>query len=116
MVRGGTITADQPDNRAQCIIATHGQTSRTRHHNRSQKVRRENRQHEPLGEPKTNAWAPPETKDIDDEDEVSDCDNSISPGPKSSDSESDSSTDEEATDKSKAIHARDHKKREQEKK
>jgi hypothetical protein len=66
MVRGGTITADQSDNRAKSIIATHGQTSKTMHHNLSQKVRRENRQHEPLGEPKTNDWAPPETKDNDD--------------------------------------------------
>jgi hypothetical protein len=97
MVRGGTITADQSENRAQSRIAMHGQTSKTRHHNRSQKVRRENQQQEPLGDPKTNAWAPPETKDNDDEeDESDDSDNSISPGSTSSDSESDSSTDKEA--------------------
>jgi hypothetical protein len=69
MVQDGTLTDDQSDNRAQSIIATHRQTSKTRHHNRSQKVRRENRLHEMLGKPKTNAWAPPETKDNDDGDE-----------------------------------------------
>jgi hypothetical protein len=62
MVRGGTLTADQSDNRAQIRIATHGHTSKTRHHNRSQKVRQENQQQEPLGDPKINAWAPPEKK------------------------------------------------------
>jgi hypothetical protein len=40
----------------------------------------------------------------------------ISAGPKSSESESESSTEKEATAKSKAIHARYHVKREQEKK
>jgi hypothetical protein len=74
MVRGGTITADQSDNHAQSRISTHGQNSKTRHHNRSQKVRRENQQQESLGDPKTNAWAPPETKDNDDEEE--NCDDS----------------------------------------
>jgi hypothetical protein len=57
MVRGGAITTDQSDNPAQSRITTHGQNSKTRHHNRSQKVRRENQQQEPLGDPKTNAWA-----------------------------------------------------------
>jgi hypothetical protein len=69
MVRGGTITADQSDNRVHSRIATHGQNSKTRHHNRSQKVRRENQQQEPLGDPKTNTWATPETQDNDDEEE-----------------------------------------------
>jgi hypothetical protein len=120
MVRGGTINADQSRNNAQRIIATHGQTSKLRHHNRSQKVRRENQQQQALAEPKINAWPPPETKDNDDEDEKSDdsddSENFLSPGPKSSDSEGESSTDEEATAKSTAIHARDHLKKEQEKK
>jgi hypothetical protein len=52
MVRGGTINADQYHNDAQSIIATHGQISKTRHHNRSRKVRRENQQQQALGEPK----------------------------------------------------------------
>jgi hypothetical protein len=67
MVRGGTFNADQSHNHAKSIIATHGQTSKTRHHNRSRKVRRENQQQQALGEPKINAWAPPETKDNEDE-------------------------------------------------
>jgi hypothetical protein len=57
----------------------------------------------------------------DDEDRESDnSDSVITPGPESSDSESDSgseiSTEKTANVKSKAIHARDHWKREQEKK
>jgi hypothetical protein len=61
--------------------------------------------------------APPETKDNDDEDEKSDDSEKLhSPGPESSDSESKSSTHEEATAKYKAIHARDPLKKEQEKK
>jgi hypothetical protein len=116
MVRGGTINADQSHNHAQSIIATHGQTSKTRHHNRSWKVRRENQQQQALGEPKINAWEPPETKDNGDEDKTSDdSEKSIGPGPMLSDIEieSESSTDEEANDNSKAIHTRDHSKREQ---
>jgi hypothetical protein len=69
MVRGETLTADQSDNLAQIRIATHGQNSKTRHHNRSQKLRRENQQQEPLGDPKTNAWGASETKDNEDEEE-----------------------------------------------
>jgi hypothetical protein len=57
MVRGGTINADESHNDTQSIIATHGRTSKTRHHNRSRKVRRENQQQQALGEPKDNAWA-----------------------------------------------------------
>jgi hypothetical protein len=67
MVRGGSITADQSDNRAQIRIARHGQNSKSRHHNQSQQVRRENRQEQPLGDPKTNAWEAAETQDKDDE-------------------------------------------------
>jgi hypothetical protein len=52
MVRGGTINADQSHNDTQSIIATHRRTSKTRHHNRSRKVRRENQQQQSLGEPK----------------------------------------------------------------
>jgi histone H3 len=116
MMRGGTLNADQSHNHAQSIIATHGQISKTRRHNRSQKVRRGNQQQQALGKPKINAWAPPETKDNGDEDETSDdSEKSLSRGPMSSDSESESSTDEEATAKSKAIQARDHLKKEQEK-
>jgi hypothetical protein len=117
MVRGGTITADQSYNRAKSRIATHGQNSKNRHHNRSQKVIRENQQQEPLGDPKTNAWGASEKKDNEDEEEeIDDIEKLVSPGPQSSDSESDSSTNKEATAKSKAIHAKDHKKREKKKK
>jgi hypothetical protein len=119
VVWGGTINADQSHNHAQSIIATHGKNSKTRHHNRSRKVRRENQQQQALGEPKINAWTPPEIQDNGDEDETSDdSEKSLRPGPMSSDSESESesSTDEEASAKSKAIHARDHLKKEQEKK
>jgi hypothetical protein len=121
MVRGGTINADQSHNDAQSIIATHGRTSKTRHHNRSRKVRRENQQQQALGEPKQNAWAATDPQENDDEDRASDdSENAIRPGPMSSDSESESesesSTDKKANAKSKAIHARDHWKREQEKK
>jgi hypothetical protein len=116
MVRGKTINADQSHNHAQSIIATHGQTSKTRHHNRSRKVRRENQQQQALGEPEKNAWAPPETKDNGDEDTTSDdSEKSIGPGPMLSESESERSTDEEANAKSKAIHTRYHLNREQEK-
>jgi hypothetical protein len=120
-VRGGTINADESHNDTQSIIATHGRTSKTRHHNRSRKVRRENQQQQALGEPKDNAWAPTEPPKNDDEDRESDnSDNAFSPGPESSDSESDSgsesSTKKMANVKSKAIHTRDHWKREQEKK
>jgi hypothetical protein len=120
MARGGTLNAGQSHNHAQIIIATHGQTSKTRHHNQSRKVRHENQQQQALGEPKINAWAPPETKDNGEEDETSDdIEKSLIPGPMSSDSESESeiesSTDEEANAKSKAIQARDHVKKEQEK-
>jgi hypothetical protein len=120
MVRGRTINADESHNDTQSIIATHGRTSKTRHHNRSRKARRENQQQQALGEPKENAWAPPEPPKNDDEDRESDnSENAILPGPESSDSESDigseSSTKKTANVKSKAIHARDHWKREQEK-
>jgi hypothetical protein len=111
MVRGGTINADQSHNDAQSIIVTHGQTSKTRHHNRSRKVRRENQQQQALGKPKKNAWAATEPKDNDDEDRASDdSENTIGPGPMSSDSasKSESSTDEKTNAKSKEIHARDH--------
>jgi hypothetical protein len=115
MVQGGTITADQSENIAQSRIAIHGQNSNNRHHNRSQNVRRENQQQEPLGDPNTNAWAACETKyNEDEEEEIDDSEKLVSPGPQSSDSESDNSTDNEATDKSKAIHDKDHNKREQE--
>jgi hypothetical protein len=120
MVRGGTINADQSHNDTQSIIATRGQTSKTRHHNQSRKFGRENHQQQALGEPKENAWAPTEPPKNDDEDrESDDSENVIRPGPESSDSESESeienSTDKMANVKSKAIHARDHWKREQEK-
>jgi uncharacterized membrane-anchored protein len=68
---------------------------------------------------KINAWATPESKDNGDEDKTNDdSEKYIGPGPMLSDSESEieSSTDDEANAKSKAIHARDHSKREQEKK
>jgi hypothetical protein len=95
----------------------HGYNSKSRHQNRSQKVRRENLQQQPLGEPNTNAWTAAETKDNEDEGKESDdIEQLLSPGPKSSDSDSDRSTEKEATNKSKEIHTRDHKKREQEKK
>jgi hypothetical protein len=105
------------ENRAQSRIATHGHNSKSRHHNRSQKVRRENQQQEQLNYPKANAWEPPKTQENDDEEQESDdSEKLVSPGPHSSDSEIYSSTDKEATAKSKATHAKDHKKREQEKK
>jgi hypothetical protein len=57
------------------------------------------------------------TKDNEDEEEESDdSEKSVSPGPKKGYSDSGISTDKEATAKSKAIHAKDHTKREQEKK
>jgi histone H3 len=117
---GGTINADQSHNDTQIIVATHGRTSKTRHHNRSRKVRRENKQQQALGEPKENAWAPTEPPINDDEDRASDeSENAIRPGPKSSyseiESESEIRTYKMANVKSKAIHARDHWKREQEK-
>jgi hypothetical protein len=116
MVRGGTINADESHNETQSIIATLVRTTKTRHHNRSRKVRRENQQQQALGEPKDNAWAQTEPSTNDDEDRESDnSDNAIPPGPESSDSESDSgsesSSEKTANVKSKAIHARDHWKR-----
>jgi hypothetical protein len=94
MVRGGTINADESHNVTQSIIATHGRTSKTRHHNRSRKVRRENQQQQALGELKNNAWARTEPPTNDDEDRESDnSDNAIPPGPESSDSESDSGSE-----------------------
>jgi hypothetical protein len=58
MVRGGTINnAEESHNETKSIIAKHGHTSKTQHHNRSRKVRRENQQQQALGEPKDNAWA-----------------------------------------------------------
>jgi hypothetical protein len=118
MVRGGTINADQSHNDAQSIIATHGRTSKIRNNNRSRKVRRENQQQQALGKPKQNAWAATEPQENDDEDRESDySENAIRAGPMSRDSgsESESSTNKKANAKSKAIHARDHWKREQEK-
>jgi hypothetical protein len=57
------------------------------------------------------------TSKNDDEDRASDdSENAICPGPRLRDSESESSTDKKANAKSKAIHVRDHWKREQEKK
>jgi hypothetical protein len=102
------------------LIATHGRTSKKRRHNRSRKVRRKNQQQQALGEPKENAWEAKEPPKNDDEDRASDdSENAIRPGPMLSDSESESesesSTDKMANAKSKAIHARDHWKREQEK-
>jgi histone H3/H4 len=121
MVRGGTTNTEECHNDTQSMIATLGRTTKTRHHNRSQKVRREIQQQQALGEPKDNAWARTEPPMNDDEDRESDnSDNEIPPGPESSDSESDSGSESNsekmANVKSKAIHARDHWKREQEKK
>jgi hypothetical protein len=91
MVQGGTINADESHNDTPSIIATQGHISKTRHHNRSRKVRRENQQQQALGEPKDNAWARTEPPKNDDEDRESDnSDNAIPPGPESRDSESDS--------------------------
>jgi hypothetical protein len=121
MVQGGTINADESHNDTQSIISTYGRTSKTRHHNQSRKVRRENQQQQALGEPKDNAWARTEPPKNDDEDRESDnSDNAVSPGPELRDIEkesgSESSTEKTANFKSKAIHARDHWKKEQEKK
>jgi hypothetical protein len=94
MVRGGTINDDESHNVIESIIARQGHTSKTRHHNRSRKVRRENQQQQALGEPKDNAWARTEPPKNDDEDRESDnSDNAIPPGPQLSDSESDSGSE-----------------------
>jgi hypothetical protein len=118
MVRGGTINTEESHNDTQSMIATLGQTTKTRHHNRSRKVRREIQQQQALGEPKDNAWTPTEIPTNDDE--VRESDNDIAPGPESSDSDSDSGSESDsektANVKSKAMHARDHRKKEEEKK
>jgi hypothetical protein len=97
------------------MIATLGHTTKTRHHNRSRKVRRENQQQQALGEPKDNAWTPTELPT--NEDEVRESDIEIAPGPEASDSDSDSGSESDsektAKVKSKAMHARDHRKKEE---
>jgi hypothetical protein len=93
MVRRGTINPEESLNDTQSVIATLGQTTKTQHHNRSQKVRRKNQQQQALGEPKDNAWTPTELPT--NEDEVRESDNEFAPGPEASDSDSGSESDSE---------------------
>jgi hypothetical protein len=94
MVRGGTINTEESHNDTQSMIATLEQTTKTRHHNRSRKVRREIQQQQALDKPKDNAWTPTDipTKN----DEVRESDNDISRGPESSDSENDSGSESDS--------------------